>query len=65
MALRSPEPTNDSDDLLPAPLPEFGSVQHMEQLARRLSRNIRFREQVGHWTRLSLETRLQVPRRVA
>jgi hypothetical protein len=43
-----------------ARLPEFGSPAHLDWLARRLSRNIRFRAQVEAWTRLSMATRRPV-----
>jgi hypothetical protein len=42
------------------PLPEFGSPEHLEQRARRLAKNLKFKDDVLRWTRLSLEYRAPV-----
>jgi hypothetical protein len=52
--------TNDYEGDGSTTLPHFGSDEHVEWIARRMSRNLRFRADVERWTALSLRYRRPV-----
>lgn len=50
--MNQPPASQESNRESPFPvssIPEFGSPEHIEKLARRLSRNIRFRQRQDEW----------------